>query len=246
MSRNGRPHRHRVCAARPRFERGPPGSEPGWYQFHHLASVWTERLELPTPGFRRRCARRCATSRWVLTADSNPHWQGSRPCASAGVGLREPAGTDGRIRTDTGGGLSAVPLPELGYVSRNGLWPVDSGPWWRGRESNPPGRDYEPPLITRSPARCLRLGAPCHSHSGVYTVVYMVTRTQIYLTDEQRARLGERAKSSGRPVSQLVRDAIDAMLAADDDLDATFGSAPGIGSRVPSRDEWERGGAAPR
>ena len=50
--------------------------------------------------------------------DSNPHWQGSRPCASTGVGLREPAGTDGRIRTDTGGGLSAVPLPELGYVSR--------------------------------------------------------------------------------------------------------------------------------
>ena len=26
-------------------------------------------------------------------------------------------GTDGRVRTDTGGGLSAVPLPVLGYVS---------------------------------------------------------------------------------------------------------------------------------
>jgi hypothetical protein len=76
-------------------------------------------------------------------------------------------------------------------------------------------------------------------------MVYMATRTQIYLSDEQRARLAERAKSSGRPVSQLVRDAIDAMLAADDDLDATFGSAPGIGSRVPSRDEWERSGASP-
>ena len=26
-----------------------------WCQFHHLASVWTEGLEPPTPGFRRRC-----------------------------------------------------------------------------------------------------------------------------------------------------------------------------------------------
>ena len=51
---------------------------------------------------------------------SNPHCQGSRPCASTGVGLREQVGTDGRIRTDTGGGLSAVPLPKLGYVSRGG------------------------------------------------------------------------------------------------------------------------------
>ncbi|MGH9099958.1 MAG: CopG family transcriptional regulator [Acidimicrobiales bacterium] len=74
----------------------------------------------------------------------------------------------------------------------------------------------------------------------------MATRTQIYLTDEQRARLSERAKSAGRPVSELVRDAIDGLLAADDDLDATFGSAPGIGSRVPSRDEWERRGPAAR
>ena len=112
---------------------------------------------------------------------SNPHWQGSRPCASTGVGLREQAGTDGRIRTDTGGGLSAVPLPRLGYVSRvdrAGVEPATvslqgSCPpyphhrppglrpgtlryrpsWWRGRESNPPGRSYEPPLISRSPAR---------------------------------------------------------------------------------------------
>jgi predicted DNA-binding protein len=84
------------------------------------------------------------------------------------------------------------------------------------------------------------------SHSGVYTVVYMATRTQIYLTDEQRARLSERAKASGRPVSELVREAIDALLAADDDLDATFGAAPGIRSKVPSRDEWERHGAVAR
>ena len=99
---------------------------------------------------------------------SNPHCQGSRPCASTGVGLGEQAGTDGRIRTDTGGGLSAVPLPRLGYVSRvdrAGVEPATvslqgscasfalPAQRWRGRESNPPGRDYEPPLISRSPAR---------------------------------------------------------------------------------------------
>ena len=77
-------------------------------------------------------------------------------------------------------------------------------------------------------------------------MVYMATRTQIYLTDEQRARLSERAKATGRPVSELVRDAIDVLLAEDDDLDATFGAAPGIRSRVPSRDEWEERGAVAR
>jgi predicted DNA-binding protein len=77
-------------------------------------------------------------------------------------------------------------------------------------------------------------------------MVHMATRTQIYLTDEQRARLSERAKATGRPVSELVREAIDVLLEADDDLDATFGSAPGIRSKVPSRDEWERRGSAAR
>lgn len=76
--------------------------------------------------------------------------------------------------------------------------------------------------------------------------MYMATRTQIYLTDEQRARLSERARTSGRPVSELIRQAVDALLAADDDLDATFGSAPAIRAKVPPRDEWERRGPAAR
>ena len=63
--------------------------------------VWTGGLEPPTPGSRSRCA----------------------PVAP------RPGGTDGRIRTDTDGCLSAVPLP-LGYVS------VSSCAWTR-RESNP-------------------------------------------------------------------------------------------------------------
>jgi hypothetical protein len=60
-----------------------------WCLFHHLASVWTGGVEPPTTGSRSRCAS---------------------------IAPR-PGGTDGRTRTDTDGGLSAVPLP-LGYVSR--------------------------------------------------------------------------------------------------------------------------------
>jgi predicted DNA-binding protein len=73
-------------------------------------------------------------------------------------------------------------------------------------------------------------------------MVYMATRTQIYLTDEQRARLAARARARGVPMSQLVRDAVDALLAEDDDFDATFGSAPGLADHVPSRAEWDRHG----
>ena len=113
-----------------------------WYQFHHLASVWTEGLEPPTPGFRRRCARRIAP---------------------------RPGGTDGRIRTDTDGGLSAVPLPvglrqraRLGSMFRGSGGPRGSrtrnlllagelrypvappAHWSRERESNPRARRMRP------------------------------------------------------------------------------------------------------
>jgi hypothetical protein len=67
----------------------------------------------------------------------------------------------------------------------------------------------------------------------------MATRTQIYLTDEQRARLAERARREGVPMSQLIRDAVDDLLAGDDDIDATFGTAPHVANRVPSRAEWD-------
>jgi hypothetical protein len=71
-------------------------------------------------------------------------------------------------------------------------------------------------------------------------MVYMATRTQIYLTDEQRARLSERAQHEGVPMSKLIRDAVDALLADDDDLETSFGSAPGLAERVPPRSEWDR------
>jgi hypothetical protein len=43
-------------------------------------------------------------------------------------------------------------------------------------------------------------------------------------------------------MSQLIRDAVDTLLGAQDDLEATFGSAPDIAGRVPSRTEWGQRG----
>jgi hypothetical protein len=71
------------------------------------------------------------------------------------------------------------------------------------------------------------------------------TRTQIYLTVEQRARLDERARREGRSLAELIREAVDEYLAmapepASQALTATFGSMPEL--EVPSRDEWDRRG----
>lgn len=70
------------------------------------------------------------------------------------------------------------------------------------------------------------------------------TRTQIYLTADQRKRLDELAHRRGEPLAQIIRDAVDAYLAgvevdAETALAATFGRSPDL--VVPSRDEWERG-----
>ena len=39
-----------------------------------------------------------------------------------------------------------------------------------------------------------------------------MARIQIYLTDEQRERLGNQAARTGRPVSDLIREALDEYL----------------------------------
>ena len=75
----------------------------------------------------------------------------------------------------------------------------------------------------------------------MYTPRCMARRTQIYLTDEQRARLDEIADRQQLTMAEVVRRAIDAYVERDDDLDATFGAARGLGVTVPSRDEWDRG-----
>lgn len=66
-------------------------------------------------------------------------------------------------------------------------------------------------------------------------------RTQIYLSDEMRARIDDLANRRHITMAEVVRRALDAYLDIDDDLDASFGKAAGIGSTVPSRAEWDRG-----
>jgi predicted transcriptional regulator len=68
----------------------------------------------------------------------------------------------------------------------------------------------------------------------------MAQRTQIYLSDEQRARIDELGERRHLSLAEIVRRALDAYL-ADDDLDATFGVTRGLRDAVPSRDEWARG-----
>ena len=79
-------------------------------------------------------------------------------------------------------------------------------------------------------------------------MTYIMKRTQIYIEDDQDTRLERRAQVEGRTKSALIRDAIDQYLARRSRkadvriaLDRTFGAVPGL--EVPSRDEWERGGA---
>jgi hypothetical protein len=73
------------------------------------------------------------------------------------------------------------------------------------------------------------------------------TRTQVYLTEAQRAGLDQRATAERTTLARVIREAIDRYLAEDmgevereQVLTETFGSRPGFGAGVPSRDEWTR------
>ena len=69
------------------------------------------------------------------------------------------------------------------------------------------------------------------------------TRTQVYLTEDQRRMIDEIARSEGVTLAEVVRRALDAYLNAVPDaaaaLASTFGADPE--ARSPSRDEWDRG-----
>jgi predicted DNA-binding protein len=69
------------------------------------------------------------------------------------------------------------------------------------------------------------------------------TRTQIYLTDDQRKRLDLRGRRTGAPLARMIREAVDSYLADDEPdlkaaLDETFGTLPEL--EVPPRSEWDR------
>lgn len=71
-----------------------------------------------------------------------------------------------------------------------------------------------------------------------------VTRTQVYLSEEQRKQIDAVAESEGVTMAEVIRRALSAYLevTAPDPLPAlaaTFGGAPD--AMVPSRDEWVRG-----
>lgn len=72
----------------------------------------------------------------------------------------------------------------------------------------------------------------------------VATRTQVYLTQEQRRRIDALAASRGITLAEVVRMALDDFLeeqAPDPEmaLTSTFGAVPDI--EPPSRDEWDRG-----
>lgn len=79
----------------------------------------------------------------------------------------------------------------------------------------------------------------------LYTALYMPsTRTQVYLTDDQRRRLDAKGRRTGAPLARMIREAVDVYLADDRPdpdaaLDETFGTLPDL--ELPSRDEWNRG-----
>ncbi len=77
------------------------------------------------------------------------------------------------------------------------------------------------------------------------------TRTQVYLTAEQRRQIEELRASDGRTLAEVVRAALDEYLATHGPritaealaerqrvLDETFGSMPDL--EVPPREEWDR------
>ncbi|MEO8889276.1 MAG: ribbon-helix-helix protein, CopG family [Jatrophihabitantaceae bacterium] len=73
------------------------------------------------------------------------------------------------------------------------------------------------------------------------------TRTQVYLTEAQRAGLDQRAEAERTTMARVIRAAIDRYLAEDigdaereQVLLDTFGCRPEFGAAVPSRDEWAR------
>ena len=78
----------------------------------------------------------------------------------------------------------------------------------------------------------------------LYAPLYMPsTRTQIYLTDDQRRRLDLRGQRTGAPMARMIREAVDAYLTEDradvqSALDESFGALPTL--ELPSRDEWDR------
>ena len=68
------------------------------------------------------------------------------------------------------------------------------------------------------------------------------TRTQVYLTEQQRRLIDEIATAEGVSLAEVIRRALDVYLDAERDpapaLAATFGADPEV--HAPDRNEWDR------
>lgn len=79
----------------------------------------------------------------------------------------------------------------------------------------------------------------------LYTVLYMAsTRTQIYLTADQREAIDAITEREGKSLAWIVREALDQYLAPKPEdfealLERTFGSVPDL-EDPPPREEWDR------
>lgn len=72
------------------------------------------------------------------------------------------------------------------------------------------------------------------------------TRTQIYLSQEQRRELDARAKREGVSLAELIREAVDEYLesrpaSVDEALAASFGTVPD--AAAAPRSEWDDRGS---
>ena len=69
------------------------------------------------------------------------------------------------------------------------------------------------------------------------------TRTQVYLTEDQRNRIDRAAEAEGVTMAEVIRRALDEYLVGEADpktaLASTFGADPA--AEVPTRDGWRRG-----
>jgi hypothetical protein len=99
--------------------------------------------------------------------------------------------------------------------------------------------------IVEEPGRLRLYACDASLATVLYAALYMpATRTQIYLTDEQRRRLDARSRRTGATLARMIREAVDAYLIEDAPslaaaLDDTYGSLPDLD--LVGRHEWGRG-----